>query len=95
MIKNEDGIPWPMGVGFGLYFWFVVQPGVLDFIFDLPWLFKFVVLAFGTLIGFAGSIVFPFFLYETLRKLGVSESITWAVLGIGFVVIVALYGSTS
>ena len=19
MIKNEDGIPWPMGVGFGLY----------------------------------------------------------------------------
>ena len=84
-----------MGVGFGLYFWFVVQPGVSDFIFDLPWLFKFVVLPFGTLIGFAGSIVFPFFLYETLRKLGVSESITWAVLGIGFVVIVALYGSTS
>ena len=94
MIKNEDVVPWPMGVGFGLFFWLIVQPGVSDFIFDLPWLFKFPVLAFVTVTASIGSIVFPIFLYETLRKLGVSESITWTVLGIGMV-IVAIYGSTS
>ena len=89
MTKKEDGIHWPMGIGFGLYFLLIFQPGVSDFIENLPWIFKFIVFAFGIPIAFAGSIIFPLFLYETLRKIGFSERIVWAVLGLGFLVFYA------
>jgi hypothetical protein len=89
MTKKEEGVGWPMGIGCGVFFWFIFQSGVSDFIDNLPWLIHFIVVASLLLTAFAGSIVFPMFLYETLRKIGFSEGITWTVLGVGFVVVYA------
>jgi hypothetical protein len=89
MTKKEDGIPWPMGIGFGVFFWFIFQPEVEDFVLNLPWIIKFIVFAVGGLTAVAGSIIFPFFLYETLRKIGISEGIAGWLLGLGFLVVYA------
>ena len=48
-----------------------------------------IVFALGGPTAFAGSIIFPIFLYETLRKIGFSEGIAGAVLGLGFLVFYA------
>ena len=93
MTKKEDGIPWPMGIGFGVYFWFIFQPGVIDFVFELPWIIGYILAGFGGLIAFAGSIVFPLFLYETVRRIGFSEDITWAILVLGGLVLYATAGN--
>ena len=69
MTKKEDGIPWPMGIGFGVFFWFIFQPEVEDFVLNLPWIIKFIVFAVGGLTAFAGSVIFHFSymkLYERL-----------------------------
>ena len=89
MTKKEDGIPWPMGIGFGVFFWFIFQPEVEDFVLNLPLIIKFIVFAVGGLTAVAGSIIFPFFLYETLRKIGISEGIAGWLLGLGFLVVYA------
>ena len=89
MTKKEDGIPWPMGIGFGVFFWFSFQPEVEDFVLNLPWIIKFIVFAVGVPTAVAGSIIFPFFLYETLRKIGISEGIAGWLLGLGFLVVYA------
>ena len=89
MMKKEDGVPWPMGIGFGVFFWFISQPEVEDFVLNLPWIIKFIVIALGGLTAFAGSIIFPFFLYETLRKIGFSEGIAGILLGLGFLLVYA------
>lgn len=89
MTRNEGGIHWAMGIGFGLYFWLIIHPGASDFIFNLPWIIKFIVLPIVGVIAFAGSIIFPIFLIETLRKIGVSEGISLTVLGLGFLVLYA------
>ena len=47
MTKKEDGIPWPMGIGFGVFFWFSFQPEVEDFVLNLPWIIKFIVFPFA------------------------------------------------
>lgn len=86
MTKQDDNVSWPMGIGFGVFFWFIFQPGVEGFVLNLPWIIKFIVIALGGLTAFAGSIIFPFFLYETLRKIGISEGIAGWLLGIGFLV---------
>jgi hypothetical protein len=90
MTKKEDGIPWPMGIGFGVFFWFIFQPEVEDFVLNLPWIIKFIVFAVGGVTAFAGSIIFPFFLYETLRKIGFSEGIAGWLLGLGFLGVYAI-----
>ena len=89
MTKKEDGIPWPMGIGCGVFFWFSFQPEVEDFVLNLPLIIKFIVFAVGGLTAFAGSIIFPIFLYETLRKIGISEGIAGWLLGLGFLVVYA------
>jgi len=89
MTKKEDGIPWPMGIGFGVFFWFIFQPEVEDFVLNLPWIIKFIVFAVGVPTAVAGSIIFPFFLYETLRKIGISKGIAGWLLGLGFLVVYA------
>ncbi|MDC0953354.1 hypothetical protein OAR92_01650 [Porticoccaceae bacterium] len=89
MTKQDDNVSWPMGIGFGVFFWFIFQPEVEDFVLNLPWIIKFIVFAAGGLTAFAGSIVFPLFLYETLRKIGISEGIAGWLLGLGFLLVYA------